>query len=71
MNIRKITLFMAVYLALFSHLANTQDAYGNIADYLNGIYGIDENAGLTAFPVLNIPMGGRAEGMAIDRKSVV
>ncbi len=41
-----------------------QDNYGSIADYLNSIYGIDNNAGLTAFPVLNIPMGGRSEGMA-------
>jgi hypothetical protein len=38
--------------------------YGSIADYLNSIYGPDENAGLTAFPVLNVPMGGRSEGMA-------
>jgi hypothetical protein len=34
--------------------------YGSLSD----IYGIDDNAGLTAFPVLNVPMGGRAEGMA-------
>ncbi|MDR3355832.1 MAG: UPF0164 family protein [Spirochaetaceae bacterium] len=40
------------------------DAYGSLTDYLNGIYGIDDNAGLTAFPVLNIPIGGRSEGMA-------
>jgi hypothetical protein len=40
------------------------DDYGSITDYLNGIYGIDDNAGLTAFPVLNVPMGGRSEGMA-------
>ncbi|GMO39180.1 MAG: UPF0164 family protein [Termitinemataceae bacterium] len=40
------------------------DSYGNITDYLNSIYGIDENAGLTAFPILNIPIGGRAAGMA-------
>ncbi|MDR3123626.1 MAG: UPF0164 family protein [Treponema sp.] len=40
------------------------DDYGSITDYLKGIYGIDDNAGLTAFPVLNIPLGGRAEGMA-------
>jgi hypothetical protein len=38
--------------------------YGSIADYLDDIYGIDNNAGLTAFPVLNVPMGGRSEGMA-------
>jgi tetratricopeptide (TPR) repeat protein len=40
------------------------DGYGSISDYLNDIYGIDDNAGLTAFPVLNVPMGGRSEGMA-------
>jgi hypothetical protein len=40
------------------------DSYGNISDYLNSIYGPDENAGLTSFPVLNVPMGGRSEGMA-------
>jgi tetratricopeptide (TPR) repeat protein len=38
--------------------------YGSIAGYLNSVYGPDENAGLTAFPVLNVPMGGRSEGMA-------
>jgi hypothetical protein len=40
------------------------DDYDSITDYLKGIYGVDDNAGLTAFPVLNIPLGGRAEGMA-------
>jgi hypothetical protein len=40
------------------------DAYGDIAAYLDGIYGAGDNAGLTAFPLLNIPAGGRAEGMA-------
>jgi hypothetical protein len=39
-------------------------SYGDIADYLDGVYGADDNAGLTAFPLLNIPIGGRAEGMA-------
>jgi tetratricopeptide (TPR) repeat protein len=39
-------------------------AYGSIVDYLEGIYGVDSNAGLTTLPVLNVPMGGRAEGMA-------
>jgi hypothetical protein len=34
--------------------------YGSLSD----IYGVDDNAGLTAFPVLNVPMGGRSEGMA-------
>ena len=35
------------------------DFYGSLSD----IYNIDDNAGLTAFPVLRIPMGGQAEGM--------
>jgi tetratricopeptide (TPR) repeat protein len=35
------------------------DGYASIAD----IYKADENAGLTAFPVLMVPMGGRAEAM--------
>jgi hypothetical protein len=38
--------------------------YGNLTDYLNAIYGIDKNAGLSAFPVLNVPMGGRSAAMA-------
>jgi len=58
----------AVWLVIFS-LAAAFNAFGQsfISDstgYLNNIYGIDDNAGLTAFPILNIPMGGRAEGMA-------
>ena len=35
------------------------NGYGSLSD----IYGVDDNAGLTAFPVLRIPMGGMAEGM--------
>jgi len=65
MDLRKITSFIAVLSVLSSQLyAETGDDYGSIAGYLDSIYGIDENAGLTAFPVLNIPMGGRSEGMA-------
>jgi len=64
----KVTVVFAVLL-LFSPLLpvwadDGQDAYGGISDYLNGIYGVDDNAGLTAFPLLNIPMGGHSEGMA-------
>ena len=44
--------------------ADSADSYGSISDYLDSIYSIDDNAGLTAFPVLNVPMGGRSEGMA-------
>jgi hypothetical protein len=50
--------------ALTPALDFDSDAYGSISDYLDSIYGADDNAGLTAFPVLNVPMGGRSEGMA-------
>jgi len=64
----RLTVFFSVFtvfllLSPFMPSAS-EDSYGNIADYLNRIYGMDDNAGLTAFPVLNIPMGGRSEGMA-------
>jgi len=65
---RKTAAFLAVCLIFIPLLPlyseESQDSYGNTADYLNSIYGIDDNAGLTAFPILNIPMGGRSEGMA-------
>jgi hypothetical protein len=56
-----VFLFSAV---LAGALNSDADDYGSVADYLDSIYGIDDNAGLTAFPVLNVPMGGRSEGMA-------
>ena len=66
---KKRTLLLCIIIFLF--MSGTIEAlefnpggYGTIADYLNSIYGPDPNAGLTAFPVLNIPMGGRSEGMA-------
>ena len=56
---------ISVFFPLFSVSAGDgHDFYGSLSDYLNSIYGIDNNSGLTTFPVLNIPMGGRAEGMA-------
>ncbi|MDR0300943.1 MAG: UPF0164 family protein [Treponema sp.] len=65
---RKNAAFFAVCFIFFFHLPlwadDLQNNYGNFADYLNDIYGIDDDAGLTAFPILNIPMGGRSEGMA-------
>ena len=62
----KLAVFFAGLLifSLLSPIWASDEKYGNIADYLERIYGIDNNAGLTAFPVLNIPMGGRSEGMA-------
>jgi hypothetical protein len=57
--------FWAIFLVVFSMVPAAAldfdpSGYGSISD----IYGIDDNAGLTAFPVLNVPMGGRSEGMA-------
>ena len=61
-------LFFAIFFLFFSVNTMARDLnpgwYGSISDYLNSIFGIDPNAGLTAFPILRIPMGGRSEGMA-------
>ncbi|MDR1319503.1 MAG: UPF0164 family protein [Treponema sp.] len=57
--------FIFLFSAVLAGALNTDaDDYGSVSDYLDSIYGIDDNAGLTAFPVLNVPMGGRSEGMA-------
>jgi len=61
--------FLGIFILLFlsgiiTALDFNNNGYGSISDYLNSIYGPDSNSGLTAFPVLRIPMGGRAEGMA-------
>ena len=62
---------LCFYIIIFLFLSGTaaaadfnEDGYGSISDYLDSIYGADPNAGLTAFPILKIPMGGRSEGMA-------
>ncbi|MDR0598050.1 MAG: UPF0164 family protein [Treponema sp.] len=64
----KFFLFYTLFFLFFAYTAAAidfdADGYGSITDYLKDIYGVDDNAGLTAFPVLNIPLGGRAEGMA-------
>jgi tetratricopeptide (TPR) repeat protein len=64
----KTKAFFAGFLLFFPLLSvwasDDQDTYGDVADYLHDIYGVDDNAGLTVFPILNIPMGGRSEGMA-------
>jgi len=36
-----------------------EDFYGSVSDYLQGIFGIDDNAGLSTLPVLSIPLGAR------------
>jgi len=40
------------------------DFYSNFSRFLREIYGTDYNSGMTVFPVLGIPSGGKAEGMA-------
>jgi hypothetical protein len=40
--------------------------YGSLSD----LYKTDDNAGLTAFPILRIPMGGRSEGMGMAFSAV-
>ncbi len=47
-----------------------EDGYGSITDFLLDVYGVDDNAGLTAFPVLNVPMGGKSEGMGTSFTAV-
>ena len=64
---QRFILCIIILLFLSGTMADAEtnnSGYGSITDYLNSIYGADPNAGLTAFPVLKIPMGGRAEGMA-------
>jgi hypothetical protein len=61
---RLILVFLVVFTQNTGAIDVSQDTYGNLSDYMEGIYGIDNNAGLTAFPVLNVPLGGRSEGMA-------
>ncbi|MDR2662816.1 MAG: UPF0164 family protein [Treponema sp.] len=58
---KQLVLACLFFLALFSAdaLDFNEDAYGSISS----IYKPDDNAGLTTFPVLLVPMGGRAEGM--------
>jgi hypothetical protein len=65
-SIRRFCFFVATVSLSFSGFAIDfdPDSYGSLSDYLEEVYGIDDNAGLTAFPVLGVPMGGRAEGMA-------
>ena len=70
MKFRKVTVVLTVCMlftkALFMPALSlyAQDYWGDIAEFMNGIYGVDSNTGLTAFPVLHVPMGGRSEGMA-------
>ena len=54
-----ILVYCLVFPAVLGALDFEFGTYGSLSD----LYNVDDNAGLTAFPVLRIPMGGRAEGM--------
>ncbi|MDR1430096.1 MAG: UPF0164 family protein [Spirochaetaceae bacterium] len=61
-KVRISTLYILLFCGLsLAALDINEDTYGGFSDLLSGI---DPNAGLTAFPVLNVPIGGRSEGMA-------
>jgi hypothetical protein len=66
----KITLFCAFLLLIFAHSGGALDfeagSYGSLTEYLKELYGMDGNAGLTAFPVLNLPPGGAFAAVAKD-----
>lgn len=64
MREKALLIILLLFLCFSLWGAGPDENYGGIADYLNDVYGVDENAGLTAFPILNIPLGGRSEGMA-------
>jgi tetratricopeptide (TPR) repeat protein len=61
---KQIALVFLVFL-VFRLPAGGLDIRGyGVTDYLEGIYGDDTNADQGAFPLLNIPLGGRAAGLA-------
>ena len=58
------SLILSLFLTQGTTEARDANRHGSVSDYLNSVFGVDPNAGLTAFPILRIPMGGRSEGMA-------
>ncbi len=76
MNQKGIFFIIIISLLFFSRLPVraadfNENGYGSITDFLLDLYGIDDNAGLTAFPVLNVPMGGKSEAMGTAFSAVV
>jgi len=65
---KKFTVLTALILIFLPVLMPALDfnnkVYGGLSDLFDSIFGPDKNAGMTAFPILKIPMGGRSEGMA-------
>jgi hypothetical protein len=60
----KKLLFCAFFLLVFTHPGSPIDFDPDDYGSLRELYAADGNAGLSAFPSLNIPLGGKAEGMA-------
>jgi hypothetical protein len=64
---RRTVLFFCVFFIFRAPLRaddSGSQVYFDAAAFLNDLYGLDANAALGAFPLLGIPMGGQAEGMA-------
>jgi hypothetical protein len=72
---RNYLIIVTIFL-IFSHLSLgaldfNHDNYASLTDFLTDLYGgVDDNAGLTAFPVLNVPMGGKSEAMGTSFTAV-
>jgi tetratricopeptide (TPR) repeat protein len=64
MKIKAVFYFLFFIGSIAAAVEFDEDSYGSFSDFLDGIYGVDENSGLTTMPVLTVPMGGRADGMA-------
>ncbi|MDR0643044.1 MAG: UPF0164 family protein [Treponema sp.] len=66
--VKKYLVFVPVVFLFFRPPAGGLDIYRGIdtgiAGYFNEIYGANTNRDRGAFPLLNIPMGGRAAGLA-------
>ncbi|GAB1481671.1 UPF0164 family protein [Treponema sp.] len=58
-----ITAFFIGVTTILGAVDIPNDTYVSVSEYLDRVYGIDANQGLTSLPVLDIPMGGRSEGM--------
>ncbi len=77
MKRESIFFFITIFFLIFSRLPLgaadfDEHAYSSLLDLLESIYGggVDNNAGLTAFPVLNVPMGGKSEAMGTSFTAV-
>jgi hypothetical protein len=65
--VKKYLVSVPIVFLFFRFSAGGLDIYRGtntgIADYFNGIYGVNKDKDRGLFPLLNIPMGSRAEGL--------